>query len=276
MKTLRVNLKGGTGNQLFTFATAVQCAIQQSRTLILSDFFLKKDKQREFDLEWLGLQPNIGYFVDLTSGGIQFQSVGKVAESKDHELFRYDGLPYTQLVIPVNKESVTLEGYFQSLKFFESISNEMSAFIRQKLPVISEFKNYNVGQIRLGDMAHVNQINKIHGYCDDNYWANAIVEIENGDPFVFVGDDLESVERFLPQTYLMIQRMNGELRESTVPEAIALIVSSTNRIISNSTFGWWGAFLAQNGKTIAPKAWFRDKELNQKTMDLYPKDWILK
>ena len=45
-------------------------------------------------------------------------------------------------------------------------------------------------------------------------------------------------------------------------------------IIENSSFSWWGSWLANSKKTVAPKNWF-GMPLSHDTKDLYRQGWIV-
>ena len=53
---------------------------------------------------------------------------------------------------------------------------------------------------------------------------------------------------------------------------MCLMSMCSDFIIANSSFSWWGAWLANRGTVIAPKKWF-GVNLNHDTKDLIPDKW---
>ena len=61
-------------------------------------------------------------------------------------------------------------------------------------------------------------------------------------------------------------------------DAIFLMSVCARHIISNSSYGWWGAFLAgdRGFSKIAPKRWFRDADTKEKGLAFELMDLALK
>jgi hypothetical protein len=56
-------------------------------------------------------------------------------------------------------------------------------------------------------------------------------------------------------------------------QQMVLMTSCNAHIIANSTFSWWGAFLASSKQVYYPSKWFGDKLSYHNTVDLFPEHW---
>jgi hypothetical protein len=56
---------------------------------------------------------------------------------------------------------------------------------------------------------------------------------------------------------------------------LCLMTLCDYHIIANSSFSWWGSWLANSKQTIAPKKWFCGEFSNLNTADLYLSSWII-
>ena len=184
---------------------------------------------------------------------------------------------------PRNKSYI--EGYFQNERYFKSIrdiilkqftlSSELSKYTKSILKQIKTKKSTCSIHVRRGDFITKNNKN-IHSICSIEYYIKAIDHIKsiNDKTFFFVfSDDILWCEKNLNFERMIF--INSS--EKRVPHEDIYLMSLCNyNVISNSTFGWWGAWLNQNKnqKVVAPKRWFSDKTLEQQSKYIVCDSWI--
>jgi hypothetical protein len=89
--------------------------------------------------------------------------------------------------------------------------------------------------------------------------------------YIIFSDDLNSINTmfdFLPNKQFI------SLGENYLD--LYAISMCEHNIISNSTFGWWGAYLNENKnkKVIGPNNWFGSSYSHYNTSDILPNEWI--
>lgn len=168
-------------------------------------------------------------------------------------------------------------GYFQSYKWPQQSLPQL----REIKPLIesAELNNYRalaaverplVVHIRLGDYKLENNF----GIPNKRYYSEGISQLWKLGLYKKIwvfSDEPEAASNHLPQQYLSQVRWIPEINSSAAQtlEAMRLGVGF---VIGNSTFSWWGAFLAYNSsaQVIAPKPWFK---FGKSPQDLIPPGW---
>ena len=67
-------------------------------------------------------------------------------------------------------------------------------------------------------------------------------------------------------------KVNNDLEDY---EQMILMSLCQFNIIANSTFSWWGAYLSNAEKILAPKTWFGPNNSHLDTKDIYCDQWIV-
>jgi hypothetical protein len=167
-------------------------------------------------------------------------------------------------------DNVSIEGYFQSYKYFLEYDNEIKKeftfkqeILTKSSKTISSYINPVSIHVRRGDYVK-----------HPDYWTITPEYIQeslnhfNDDEYTFLifSDDISWCKQVFPEGVIFIEGNNAF-------EDLCLMSLCNHNIISNSSFSWWGAYLNNNPnkKTIAPSKWFT----NPKSLtDLYPFKWI--
>lgn len=293
MPKLISRISGGLGNQLFIYATAKALAMRTGAELVLDTQtgFRRDIYQRRFALQCFGFQykeANAQERFDFPSGRIiryvlrranhylPFQRRCYLVEKSGQkrwfmpELLSYQ--PFT---------NTWLEGYWQSPLYFEDIRD----LLIQELTVKSQLSPETLrvaGQILSANSVCVhlrlsrNVVNGAAITTDKQLnWSYFIrcmdfvaQQIKNPRFFCF-SDNPEAAElvRSLPYDTVLVAHNNGDNRAF---EDFYLMSLCRHFILSNSTFGWWPAWLCQypDSMVVSPPLRFWDNR------DILPPNWL--
>ena len=284
-------LSGGLGNQMFQYALGRRLALKKNVPLKLDISEYNKKKLREYDLSHFNI---IEHFVtpkDLRSVTFPSNKPGSVLFIKLYQhIFHLPPIPYTkERTINFHPEILTLgdntylDGYWQSERYFSDIKdvirkeftvkNRPDPINKSFMEEIKDCESVSV-HIRRGDYISNPTTNQVHGFIGLEYYNKALkLMIEKiDDPHFFVfSDDPEWAERNInTDAQITYIKHNGAKNY----EDMRLMSTCKHHIIANSSFSWWGAWLASNENkiVIGPSKWFREKDYND--LDRMPKNWI--
>ena len=170
---------------------------------------------------------------------------------------------------------VSIQGYFQTEKYFNHIRDELlkdfefrDEILEPCNEMISQFDNTPIAlHIRRTDYL----INPNHTALELNYYEEALKQFGDSKVLVFSDDpewcnqqELFSGDRFL------IAEGNKNYVD------LCLMTLCSGHVIANSSFSWWGAWLSNSEKIVAPSGWFKGSNNEHlDTKDIIPETWIV-
>jgi len=289
-KMIITKLSGGLGNQLFQYAVARHLAQQHNTELKLDITAFKDDRLRSYALSPFNIIENIAseeeiqllkastpsFFTRLNRKFLR-QPLKLPSSYVREKHFHFD----PEILSLSN--NCYLEGYWQSEKYFASITNLICNEFSIKAPptllnmtLAETMKACNSVSIhiRRGDYITSLSASNTHGVCDIAYYQRALEYLSNKIDslhfFIFSDDpDWVKINFNIPYQSTYVTRndaINGF-------EDLRLMSQCQHHIIANSTFSWWGAWLSSNPNkiVIAPQQWFVVTDKN--TEDMIPTKW---
>jgi hypothetical protein len=287
-------LFGGLGNQMFQYAAgrALACRHDTEYKLDISPFRNKRwTTPREYSLSPFTVEDNFALETDLSRIRHPERKLQKYLvdltctfrRTIPIQLIREQGLAYNPgfLIWPDN---VCLQGYWQSEKYFKDIADIIRSDF--KLSAKPDSRNEKTAghirscesvslHIRRGDYVLDPATNAFHGTCSPDYYQHAIsfIETKVSNPHFFIFSDdpawvRKNMDTAHPTSYIDFNGPDNACLD------MHLMSLCHHHIIANSSFSWWGAWLADycDKIIIAPKKWFNKPDLN--TDDLIPDSWI--
>ncbi len=286
------NLKGGLGNQMFQYAAARRLAEINDSSLKLDLSFINHFQFKP------GITPR-NYDLHIFNINEDFAKAPEVARFKNLRWKilrkfwpRYSQNPYInetdqrfQSELLGLSDNKYLDGHWMSEKYFKDIEfiiRQEFTFKRKILdegqPLLNRITQSNSVciQIRRGDYVANAQIAKIHQTTTLSYFYAAIEQIRLKilNPVFFVFSDDPNWCKLNLNQLENCHFVEMEFSNGGVGDYFQLMVHCKYFIISNSTFGWWGAWLSRFEQkiVIAPKCWFKDETIF--AGDICPNSWI--
>jgi hypothetical protein len=251
---------GRFGNQMFQYATLF--AIAKKKKYDFGVPYTNRNKNEYMDFCLPDCFPN------LTAKDSYEASTKFVAQQFN---FEYNAGIFGIL------DDTDIRGYFQSEKYFLDYRNqllkefEFSSEIYNKaidIRSLSKHKTISI-HIRLGDYV-IQQQN--HPVCSIDYYSEALSHLPD-DSLIFVfSDENEKAEK-------IFAKLNKKV---VFPESnnkyvdMCTMTLCDYHIIANSSFSWWGSWLSNADKVIAPSKWFGEADHMPKNWsDVYCKNWLV-
>lgn len=288
-----IRLKGGLGNQMFQYAVARGIS-STDRKVFLDTSFYSYNKEstealtaRKYELS---IFPNLRASkinslcsYALANGGFQrtalksilFPSITHVIQ-KENEFLDFKNIS--------TKRVLLLDGFFQSEKYFKHIKSELLnefAFNYGNyrndtyVELINSSTNSVAVHIRRGDYMRP-AVNIYHGVIPLSYYDQAMqkIEFEIEEPHYFIfSDDIEWCKIHFIKYHSKITFIERSSVDDSWKD-MWLMTLCRHHIIANSSYSWWGAWLAnKQGFKFAPAEWFNPKVAQFNINDFVPDSW---
>lgn len=288
-----VRIFGGLGNQLFQYAAGRAVALNAGLPLKLDTTDFTVDPRRKYRLHLFNVledfasSEEIAAFLPRKGPTVRWfmsQIQRRLLPFHLRPLI-FERMPAYDPALFRVKHSAYLFGYWQSDLYFQGISDTIRReFVLRPAPseenraLLEQISNTQAVSlhVRRGDYVRDPATNRRHGALTNDYYETAIrklsEQVTNPHFFVF-SDEIEWVKENLPLPYpATYVDINGEDQEY---EDLRLMSHCRYHIIANSSFSWWGAWLADypDKIVIAPRRWFTDP--NRVSASRYPEGWIV-
>lgn len=302
-----LNMKDGLGNQFFEYAFAKHLQKKCGDKIVINNYFFQDGKRRNYslhnfcideDVKVLGKGEQYWYtacfmirlFLCYPKTFMKWMFSNKRPKTDEEfaksapkglyvhfntfHLFNIPESKYKNKYVYGNYENYAyIEDVLPDLRKEFTVKTEPTVANKEMLACLGEEESVCV-HIRRGDYLEPKW--KMLHVCSFDYYQKAMDAIEKKHPnakfFVFSNthDDIE----WIKENYHFTQDVSYVDLGNTDYEEFRLMCNCKHFVISNSTFSWWAAVLADYEKktVVAPVPWVRNESDGWE--GLYLPDWI--
>ena len=283
-RTVIIPLMGGLGNQLFQFAAGLYLRkklgvfINFPTTLLHPPKFLRATNTTDRNLMIGELvhsdeSQNVSRLKLLVLRILTNSRAKFVVLESDQSFESLD---------KVSPESRFFIGYFQNLKYVNTVRNDLlarfsaSTTFRGLIPTALEPRI--AIHMRLGDYSSNQQARSYHGLTDISYFvdgAKILLDKLNCRSILIVSDEPDRARALFEENF---KRDDVEITNNTSSneyEDLRLLSHSAGLVTSNSSFSWWAAWLSSSlgSHVIVPSPWLA--ELSRAEENLFDSRWTI-
>lgn len=295
MKHPKVILRifGGLGNQLFCYSAARRLALVNNAELVLdgvSGFARDHGYQRHYQLDHFNIhcrKATPAERLEPLSRVRRYlkRRVNRWRSFEERGYIQQEGVDFAPQLLAIKTHgTLYLEGYWQSERYFKDVESTIREDLRI-IPPKDEINQAMAERIR-GCQAvavHVrffdSPLERGVNNAPEDYYVRAISRMESIAPgahyFVFSDKPAATRDRIpLPENRITFVSHNQG--DENAYADLWLMTQCQHFIIANSTFSWWGAWLAgYAGKlVIAPGFEVREGKMWWGFKGLLPAEWI--
>lgn len=288
---------GGLGNQLFCYAAARRVALVNNAELVLDDvsgFTYDAVYQRQYQLDHFNIPCRKAMAAERLE---PFARLRRALKRKWNQRLPFEqrayvmqeGIDFDPRLLHLKPHgTVYLEGYWQSENYFKDVD----ATIRQDLQIKPPTDHANQAMaeriqsgpavavhVRFFDEPNLASVNNAPG----DYYTRAVNELECQVPlahyFIF-SDQPDAARARIPLPDERVTLVAHNKGDANAFADLWLMTQCQHFIIANSTFSWWGAWLAAHRDKIVIAPGFEITAAAKVTSwgfkGLLPYKWIIK
>ena len=251
---------GSLGNQMFQYAALKGIAAHYGYEVIIPNHKQTIREKAGFDLK-------IEIHDPFVMGSLGRLGVVQGVLEVNERMFAYD-----EELVEMCPDNTSLSGYFQTEKYFKHIKDDIKKDFTFHKEILNPCKEMmeDVGEaISLHVRRTDYTTNPNHAALDLSYYQKALNLMPQGVPVIIFSDDVEwckKQEIFESDRFMVSESGNQHVD-------LCLMTMCKYHINANSSFSWWGSWLADSNRVVAPKKWFGPGLAHQDTKYVYAEGW---